>query len=618
MKTVYKILFFVLFLLTNFSQSQDWIKDYPGIPIESGLHKDWISDNPLQVRLMKQAGVDFIRMGITDQWVIDSLKNLGFKVLSVEAFNDNWVQYYTDAKYSVWEADAPSGHGDAKLFHNSSKCSVVNNSYLRLNNSAANDTCKMIWGPYYNQDMYYYTKSLNGSYDSVSYRVDFQLMLQSIGSDTANQETPLCIIQAFHSNAVTTDSLSCTDTLTSKIIKRKDFTSLNQFFKYSAPDYTLLHSDCDKSLSGIFEQPMNQFGASLSNNSSGIPKVSGRQYIEYRVFWLGHPSYVLSIDSIVVTDHRGRELIIEDPVSAKILLETQAYAYEDYAFTDSVYGWLGFDEPASIDLYEPIKIVRDILDNASTPPQRRSLWLPWRTFWDGAYESRNNKFGAMKLIPWEEFGKRVGRVNVIQNSYLFDLPCNDDAAVLHPSICSGDWRNTNIWRHSDLMYKPAYELDPYFGVSIQCGEVNPPYNNSYQRDIRSHEFLYTANLALMHGAKFIELWPYFASRSRLDTTTKYSRNGIIYFDDFYNPNKIFHSDKFYMLRDTLNPRLKGLFGKTLKKLTPTEQVLNVEPLTWYSFINLMIHYGDASYGSDFDLGFFKDSLNQDYFMLTNR
>ncbi|OQY74414.1 MAG: hypothetical protein B6D44_04320 [Ignavibacteriales bacterium UTCHB2] len=616
MKTLIIKTFFVLFILSNISYSQDWIKDYPGIPIETGLHKDWISDNPLQVRLMKQAGVDFVSMGITDQWVIDSLKNIGFKLLSVEAFNDNWVQYYTDAKYSVWEADAPSGHGDAKLFHNSSKCSIVNNSYLRLNNSAANDTCKMIWGPYYNQDMYYYTKSLNGTYDSVLYRVDFQLMLESIGPDTANQETPLCIIQAFHSNAVTTDSLGCTDTLTSRIIKRKDFTFLNQFSKYTAPDYTLLHSDCDNSLSSTFDQPLNQFGASLNSKSSGIPKVSGRQYIEYRVFWLGHPSYVLSVDSIIVSDLRAREIFGKDSTIYRQNIIKQANAYKS-EFTDSVYGWLGFDEPASIDLYEPIRIVRNILDNASTPAQRRSLWIPWRAFWDGAYESRNNKFGAMKLIPWEEFGKRVGRVNVIQNSYLFDLPCNDSAAIWFPSVCSGDWRNTNIWRHSTLMYKPAYELDPYFGVSIQCGEVDPPYKNSYQRDIRSHEFLYTANLALMHGAKFLSLYTYFAQASYNNDTTIYTKRAIVQYPSVITDVEL--TDKYYTLKDTLSPRLKGSFGKTLKKLTPTEQFLNIDASNSYNFIS---HFSGnlecLPSTSDYDLGFFTDSLSRDYFMIISR
>ncbi|MBP9583463.1 MAG: hypothetical protein KBE38_14985, partial [Ignavibacterium sp.] len=68
MKTIFIKMFLVLFLLTNFSQSQDWIKEYPGIPLETGLVWDWITTpggligNRGAVDSMKLAGIDIVRL----------------------------------------------------------------------------------------------------------------------------------------------------------------------------------------------------------------------------------------------------------------------------------------------------------------------------------------------------------------------------------------------------------------------------------------------------------------------------------------------------------------------------------------------------------------------------
>jgi len=42
MKTLFIKMFFVLFLLNNLSQAQNWIKDYDGIAIDAGLDYDWL------------------------------------------------------------------------------------------------------------------------------------------------------------------------------------------------------------------------------------------------------------------------------------------------------------------------------------------------------------------------------------------------------------------------------------------------------------------------------------------------------------------------------------------------------------------------------------------------
>src|SRR5690606_3857928 len=172
--------------------------------------------------------------------------------------------------------------------------------------------------------------------------------------------------------------------------------------------------------------------------------------------------------------------------------------------------------------------------------------------------------------------------------YLFDLPCNDSVVNIYPNLCAGDWRATNIERMVNFQYKQASKLDPYWGASIQCGEDTPPYGNSYQRNIGSHEFLYTVNLAVMYGAKFIDLYTYFARGEPDDEPCELCNQIVNHIGGIANDTP---TVKYYTLRDTINPRLEGLFGKTIKKLNLVNDFLGINALIWpdnttpYEFIN---------------------------------
>ncbi len=172
-----------------------------------------------------------------------------------------------------------------------------------------------------------------------------------------------------------------------------------------------------------------------------------------------------------------------------------------------------------------------------------------------------------------------------------------------------------------MLYKQAYTLDPFFGASIQCGAVDPGYGPaSIERNVAPYEILYNVNLALMYGAKFLSLYTFFAQRDTSDVASGLTYHGIIdhYPAGVYSGREIY-TNKYYMLRHTLNPRLKGIFGKTLKKLIPTEQHLNIDASSYYNFIS---HFAGnlecLPSTSDYDLGFFTDSLSRDYFMIISR
>ena len=293
------------------------------------------------------------------------------------------------------------------------------------------------------------------------------------------------------------------------------------------------------------------------------------------------------------------------------------------SYENSISGWLGIDEPHSIDIFEPIRIVKGILDSVSG--YQRPLWIP---FMGGInYWGHENNFGVYHLNKWEEFKKRVGDINIIQNYYMFDAPCWPGRNI---GYCDGyDYRDRNIFTAAEYNYKAARQLDPNFGVSIQCGSV---YNTqANERDVRSHEVLYNVNLALMYGAKFFHLYPYFAQSSRTNPGSGLTFKGVVEWENFYDP--LIYMDKYYTFKDTISPRLKGLFGKTIKGLIPTEQFVGTAgikydppnppdiPATAFLFVEDIYPLQISQYNEyGLDIGFFENPINSDinYFMIINR
>src|SRR5690554_3776215 len=573
------IIFLFLFAVTitavaqeQIPEPKDWIRQHEGIPIVGSMHWHWLQTNPDAVKDMKKAGVDVLRFHIENAQHVETLSDsslgYGFQFIPASTLGLNYIHYYTDAKYSIWEAEGNPEYGANLIFFDEEMNDSVmvvrgsgSNKYLKLLPSAASlqDTTLM-WGPYYRQDIKYHS-TIDGIYRDVEYRADYLMRLEwNIPSaDTTasyNPDTPICRIQITQSYAVTTSQLGCTYPIVDTILTLDKFLQLNQWKEFNF-EYTLANDSCTSASN--LPQPQTDYMSDLIKDSTNIAKRQERQYIQFKVTWLGNPNFLLSVDKVTISDERG--ILLKNTSIPEGQILAQDNLLDD--FYDYVTGYLGFDEPTSIDIAEPIRIVKGILNTKSN--YERPLWLPWMQFWDAAFESRNNEFGAMSLNPWEEFYKRVGYGNIIQNTYLFDLPCNDSVVNIYPNLCAGDWRATNIERMVNFQYKQASKLDPYWGASIQCGEDTPPYGNSYQRNIGSHEFLYTANLALLCGAKFLDLYTYFA-RSEPDANPCILCNAIVTWTGTIE-NDI-KTDKYYTIHDTLNPRLEGLFGKTIKKLNP--------------------------------------------------
>ena len=532
----------------------------------------------------------------------------------------NYVSYYTDARYTVWETEGE--YGDTSYLQHDS--SIMDNSsyFIKLKPDAVCGEKELIWGPYYTQ--YVYETNNDRSIILSKYTPVFRMKLEVNPNPpscedttvwTDNPESPICIIQVTQSKLKYPNdwTFECTHPIREEIITLNRFQSLGQFkdIYFTAPSYYDLLSDACQPVT--LEEPppqVNTENMELYVNGNDLLKQRG--YIEFKVIWLGNPNYLLSIDKVTVYDSKGQELM--DPLSdAEAKIDSQLIQLSTY--NSNILGWFGRDEPNSIDQYAPIKKVIEIINDHTN--NQSPLWLALMGKWDGAFSNRADPNGTYHLSPWKEMKKRIGNMNVWQDIYMFDYPYQENGLYDPPP--GETWQEANIRITSELNYKPAYELDPNFGVSLQCGEVHFG-TIAQERNIFGYELMYETNLALMNGAKFLSLYTYFAQRNTDSCNSGWTCHAIV---DREPNGTLTYTGKYDTLLTIISPRLKGLMGKTLKKLTPTEQYLNHTLSSSEGFIQSITKGGCTVQGmqpSDeaYDLGFFKDNLDRDYFMLISR
>jgi hypothetical protein len=604
------VVFFLITSIVAFSQNPHFTRDMEGIPLNISI--EW-GFSPLVHQQASEMGVDIYwnRVeNITDN--INTITDNDFKLLPISVRDAsgqrfNWIEYYCDAKYSVWEAEGTdtTSVGYATLERSSSRTEIVhgtNETYIRTKPFVPDTT--IMWGPYYYQEIEYIAYEDAVVDTLVTYNADFRLKLERNNSYPQNDTTsdnpvePICKLLVTKSTLDSTWYIS-TVTIDSLILTRDDLPILNQFYTKSIIyDYLNI-------------PPTENIG--LQNHRRGIMGgVGGADYIEFKVIWLGSPAYLLSVDKVTVYDERGERLKTSNV--PRTLIETQLSKLSSHQ--NLIVGQYGIDEPFSIDHFEPIRIVAQILrDN------NQQLYLPFMGFWDGVWQDIGNPFGAQHLSPHKEFFMRTnGLVNIWQNAYMYDQPVKDNASIPYRFILEGynDYRDINIMITAKN-YKLAYSIDSLFGVSLQCSEQDNDV--SHLRDPQPHEVLYNANLALLHGARFFDMYTYYAQRAP-GNQEGFTTTGMI---DYQKQP----TDKWYMWRDVLKPRLHGLFGNTLKRLIPkfAEYRLGFNPSANYD-LNLnrikRVKLGNGqvpeALGTFADIGFF--NLNgeegNNYFMLLTR
>ena len=414
MKTLVIKMFLVLFLFTSFSQAQDWIKEYPGIPLEAGLDWDWITKqngaagNHAALDSMKLAGIDIVRLKLANlgkmdtitTWDSSGFRALPFRSADISGNVYNWIQHYTDAKYSVWEAEGSSlGIDDAGLVQKHPSITETYNyqdaTFVRRLGNIPNAIDTLTEGPYYIQDVHYYA-SQGDNCDTIRYKATFSLMLENNSpAPPYNPTDTICVLQVTYSKNDSPFHLDTTIIIEERIVRRNKFDNLNVIDTVSI-DYDLANTVQLES-PDYLPDPQNTFKADL--NCPGLR--DDRKYIQFKVIWKGKsnpngmPQYLLSFDKVIVSDLRGRELV--DPSSeARSNIEIQDQKLID--FETDITGWMGIDEPVSIDIFEPIRIVKEILSTKTS--NKRPLRIPFMGSWSGYWDRSDNIFGAMGKSKW--------------------------------------------------------------------------------------------------------------------------------------------------------------------------------------------------------------------------
>ncbi len=481
------ISFFVLFILTNTVLAQetpeynDWIRQFDGIPIHAGVWWGW-ANHPRAFDSLKAAGVDVIQsdIGILNGNLInpgtqmEKVDDYDLQMIPVRSRSEstpimNYIQHYTDAKYSVWEAEGNDNY-DVNLERNNLKTELIPNgdsTSVRRIGTITNSVDTLIKGPYYCQDVKYLASNDN-TLRLIEYRAEFRLKLEENPNYPPpiddNPEDTICVIQVTQSSVSTTGGwhLDCTDVIKERGITLGEFNQLNKFqgfLLHANPDsvnYTLETNYCDSTTSD--PSPIYTFQSSFRADGLLPGPRWIRSYIQFKVIWKGKsnvqgkPAYLLSVDKVTLSDDRGRELFVDsDSLFYRNLIVQQANSLNNYNADELVTGWMGIDEPVSIDIFEPIRIVKNILDDASQ--RKRPLWIAMMGHWDGRWNNHNDPFGGMGKSPWVELKKRIGNANIIQNAYMFDSPCTGSPNDASACLTGEDYRSINIWRTARLMYK---------------------------------------------------------------------------------------------------------------------------------------------------------------------
>ncbi len=619
--------FIALFLIT-FTYGQDPIKNYPGIPIVTHrfLQFEYIPIG--QIEEVASAGIHTMIMDdLTPEEYDDYVE--GVKGLMIVPTRDvitlqNPILNYTDARYTVFEAEGtPPADGLVTLYSDSLWPYLEKvDGYVRTKTNTPHGT--MIYGPMYRQCRNFFT---TGTSLPIIYEAKYILKIDDIDPwlESSPDDT-VCILQVtatrtwdidstgewhwgFFETKVAAETLITYGDLHPGSIDTVDLNySFTIDFPWWRPD----------------GEPFQ--GTSFKNMpaENDLDKKISQNCVEFKVLWKGKADKVrLSVDKVIISDDRGRDL--KNPqtyASIKLQIENQI-SHNRAAFDNRVGLLMGVDEPWSIDQWEPIRMVQEII-NSYSPDAK--YYINFNVQAEGRFSHWPDPSPGSHAIVIDEFMRRVKKANLWVTGWLYDMPCSEATNFSPPWLCDEnvDIRIRNIDIMADSIYKRVTDAGQtypnlHYGFSIQTGMYQYSAGH-YIREINSKELLYQSNLALLYGAKILFPWAYFGHDNGIDDNYTGFRN---------HQHNFVVTDKYNTLKDTIAPRLSNLLGKTLKKLKPTNQyagsnginaLIDPENTTPHEFIDFIKATGGMNDTCYVELGFFEEPqrIDKKYFMPLNR
>ncbi len=319
--------------------------------------------------------------------------------------------------------------------------------------------------------------------------------------------------------------------------------------------------------------------------------------VEFKVYFNEIPELSLYVDKITLYDTYGNILMNSSSLSDFSLPNEITFQLGDPFNSSEVVGWYPIDEPDLIDMQNCLAKLDTLINTAKTDLH---LIPGVACSWDGSL------FGPgtpSKLIEYSKRGKYNGS---IMHKYLYDDP--------HVPSDGPDYFKGNITCYiANLNY---YQVaDPNFICSIQSGK----WSNDSAHVLRKiqpspKQFLYNTNLALLYGAKGIDINDFYYYINDSNVVNRTGMMGI-YASNSAGYGKV-PSDIYRTLRDTISPLLKGDFGILLKKLKQTYQ----DQINSYAYIYQNGTLIASNVVLDIDYGYFNNPSAEDkkYVMLLNR
>ncbi len=522
----------------------------------------------------------------------------GLKMLPYQIHVDsNFIVRYTDAYYTNWEAEGNTDHG-ANWKYDTTKGMPANENGnpVGIKTQPGIQAGVLMNGPGYGQSVEYKLLPYNGSkyiqYSTIFRtkieRYDSLLQLDSIGNNV------VCVLKVTLSQltkdaqSIYADTIVAVDT-----IRISDYSEGE--WKQSILDYNLeavaknyLKEIHDESTEG--EKP--KFNAS---------------FVQFIVEWGGINGIQLVVDKVIVGDQVGFRLKNNPEfVTYNIYEQISGFPNDEY-----IPAWFPLDEPPTIDNYEPFRIVNAIVDSLT---DGKKIFIAFNSFWNGNYGDGN--LGTNGLRTTVEFQKRTGFNSVNVPRYIFDSPRKSDYETYRQANIEAIIYN--VLNNVVANYQTFGTVSQAFGAYAIDSSETPAKLDTTFRIPTLNEMLYLTNLGLLYGSKQVGFYTFFSGLHAEPYDDLPSLDGIL--DINKEP-----TERYYLIKDVISPRFKGLFGKILSQSNSTNQVPNISIKTKYSpaYPNLRYIESINTGATDsffIDLGSFEsqETTYKDYFMILNR
>ena len=623
--TVYFIfVFFLMITLRTYTQVH-YLDSYNGIPViaHTNLSADAIAYNQQLIQKMNELGIyGFYAVDLTNTtyniFINNNLKVFPLQIGWYSGVNRFEVVKYTDAVYTIWQAEGKgdSSLGDAQIDFNPQigELSQDGKSVITIGGAPAGT---LIYGPYYYQYIYYKMGKPELQY-KIDYTAKYELKIDRYIPEelpVGYEDMEVCTLRVTASNLA-----SEFDVIEPIVLKVSDFltrTGWGVWTDFYTPVYNLMNLKY------------------LTENEIKIPSpIESTEYtsefMQYKVEWNGLSFLRLSVDSIFISDDKGRDLFT-DTTFTRPSIRTTISQFSD---EEHVLGWHGLGEPFSIDNYLPFREMNNLVKEVN--PQLRVFTSftsgPYgRYTWHGFYKGVNSP----DICPSYEFYKRAGLDYISINLYNYDYPF-----VPTPSpnyVYDPDYYKLNVAYVTDstLAKFNVPERDIPFSYSTQSGrfyDYDKDCDNTWPFSINptTSQMNYHINLGLLFGARELTVDPLFTRYNIYvcdgQEVSKIYREGLI--GDIQNMTTLSYLGEFF--KDVVKPRLSGLFGKTLKQVVQDTQFVNLNlanilPESYNNINHNKLKYVIAPENLittiyNIDVGYFNHPINSniDYFMIVNR